>query len=78
MRTLTRLTRRALPLAAILATAALAWADHGAGSRGSLNPWLEALLWGVLGLVVAMTVALIVTVFTRAPANHDKRRRHPR
>jgi hypothetical protein len=33
-----------------------------------MNPWLAALLWGALGLAVAMIVAIIVMVFTRAPA----------
>jgi hypothetical protein len=40
-----------------------------------MNPWLEALLWGALGLVVAMTVALLVTTVTRAPADRARKRR---
>jgi hypothetical protein len=43
-----------------------------------MNPWLEALLWAALGLAVAMTVALIVTIFTRAPTHDRKDGRHPR
>jgi hypothetical protein len=72
----------ALLLCAPIAVAALtvgpAWADHGAGLRpGAMNPWLAALLWGALGMAVAMIVAIIVMVFTRAPVEgeQDERRR---
>ena len=48
--------------ATILVAAGLAWADHGLGLRpGALNPWVEALLWGALGLAVAMIVVITVT-----------------
>jgi hypothetical protein len=77
MRALALAIRGAPGLAGILA-AGRAWADHGAAPRGSMNPWLEVLLWGVLGLAVAMTVALIVTIFTRAAAGGRKGERHPR
>jgi len=39
-----------------------------------MNPWLEVVLWGAAGLAVAMTVALIVMAFTRAPADENDRR----
>ena len=34
-----------------------------------MNPWLTALLWGALGLAVAMIIAIIVMVFTRKPSD---------
>ena len=65
-------------LVIVLAAARLAWAGHGPGSSGSMNPWLEALLWGIAGLAVAMTVVLIVTLFTRAPVDREKTERRSR
>ena len=56
----------------------MAWADHGAAARGSMNPWLETLLWGAAGLAVAMTVTLIAMAFTRAPKDGGKNERRPR
>jgi hypothetical protein len=41
-----------------------------------MNPWLEALLWGALGLAAAMIVAIVVMIFTRAPAE-TKEGEHP-
>lgn len=64
--------------AALTLTAGLAGADHGVGLRpDAMNPWLAALLWGALGMAVAMIVAIIVMVFTRAPVEgeQDERRR---
>lgn len=50
-----------------------AWADHGIGLREApMNPWLAALLWGALGLAVAMIIAIIVMVFTRAPVKPER------
>ncbi|MGH7335134.1 MAG: hypothetical protein ACREKS_20800 [Candidatus Rokuibacteriota bacterium] len=44
-------------------------ADHGAGGlRSPANPWWEVLVWGVLGLLVAITVTLVVMLFTRSPS----------
>lgn len=37
-----------------------------------MNPWLAALLWGALGLAVAMIIAIIVMVFTRAPVEKEQ------
>ena len=65
--------------AVVLAGAGLAWADHGGvDPRGSMNPWLEALLWGALGLAAAMIVAIVVMIFTRAPAETKEGERPPR
>jgi hypothetical protein len=51
-------------------------ADHGMSpGADAMNPWVEALLWGALGLAVATVVALIVMVFTRAPTDQSGRRR---
>jgi hypothetical protein len=52
--------------------AGVAWADHGASDlRSPTNPWWEALLWGALGFLVAITVTLIVMLFTRSPSKHE-------
>jgi hypothetical protein len=49
-----------------------AWADHGRGDlRTPANPWWEALLWGGLGFLVAVTVALVVMLFTRSPSGRE-------
>jgi hypothetical protein len=56
------------PVAALVATAGSAGADHGVGLRAeAMNPWVAALLWGALGLAAAMIVAIVVMVFTRGP-----------
>ena len=64
---------RALPQAVLVAVGSPAWADHGIGLREApMNPWLAALLWGALGLAVAMIIAIIVMVFTRAPVKQER------
>jgi hypothetical protein len=53
-------------------TAQGARADHGAGLRPeAMNPWVAAMLWGALGLAVAMIVAIIVMLFTRASVEDE-------
>jgi hypothetical protein len=59
-------------VALVLTAACGAWADHGRGDlRPATNPWWEAVLWGGLGLLAAITVALIVMVFTRSPSKRE-------
>jgi hypothetical protein len=63
---------------ALVLVAGMARADHGIGLRAeAMNPWVAALLWGAVGLAVAMIVAIVVMVFTRAPLEdgRDERRR---
>jgi len=43
-----------------------AWADHGAGLRSAgMSPFVEALVWGGLALLVGFVVFAIVTVLSR-------------
>jgi hypothetical protein len=54
--------------APLFLAAGLARADHGPGLRPeAMNPWVAALLWGAVGMAVAMIVAIVVMVFTRGP-----------
>ncbi|MCI0544758.1 MAG: hypothetical protein L0Z49_10000 [Actinobacteria bacterium] len=56
----------------LLVLIGVAGADHGGGDlRAPTNPWWEAVLWGVLGFLVAITVTLVVVLFTRSPAKRD-------
>lgn len=69
------LLRRLALMATLVLLTAPAWADHRGGvGPDAANPWVSALLWGALGLAVAMIVAIIVMVFTRAPKENAQGR----
>jgi predicted PurR-regulated permease PerM len=42
-----------------------------------MNPWLEALLWGALGLVAALIVTIVVMLFSRASPGAKEGERRP-
>jgi len=60
----------------VLGAARAAWADHGALDARAMHPWLEALLWGALGLAAALIVIIVVMLFSRAsPGTKEGERR---
>lgn len=53
-------------IAATLAAAAPAWADHGAGLRSEgMSPIVAALVWAAAAFGVGMAIVAIVTVIAR-------------
>ena len=66
------MTRLALALLVLVATATPARADHGGGAviRG-MSPFMSALVTGGLALLVGLVVVIVVMVLTRPKGDQE-------